>query len=199
MPAGAIRDAIKECQETLFVLDEAYSDLLPEPQWTRGLLDAGNLIVLRSMTKAWGLAGLRVGCALAGEVLAGALRAAKPPWNVNACAQAAGEAALADLDHYHRTVEMLGNEKQRLMQAVRSLGFPIIPSMAAFFLVEVGDARLARQSLLKHGCLVRDCSSFGLPEYIRISPRRPEQNARLLDALATTELARTTLSKTGRL
>lgn len=167
---------------TLFVLDEAYADLLPAPLWTPELLAYGNLIVLRSMTKAWGMAGLRLGYALGAVSLTTPLRLAKPPWNVNACAQAAGLAALADDAHYARTLALLSEQKAVLYDGLYERGWPTLPSAAAFFLVQVGDAAAIRRALLAHGCLVRDCTSFGLPAYIRISPRRPEENQQLLAA-----------------
>lgn len=170
---------------TLFVFDEAYCDLLAAPQWTANLLASDNLMVLRSMTKAWGMAGLRLGYALGSAALMRPLRAAKPPWNVNACAQAAGLAALADQQHYARTLDLLRQEKSVLVNGLRAQGWMVLPSAASFFLVHVGDAAQVKNALLPHNCLVRDCASFGLPEYIRISPRLPEQNQRLLDAFAT--------------
>jgi histidinol-phosphate/aromatic aminotransferase/cobyric acid decarboxylase-like protein len=94
-----VADLVAVHPHTLFVLDEAYCDLLAEPQWERASLVAGNLVVLHSMTKYWGLAGLRLGYAVASRETAAALRAAAPPWSVNACAQAAGIAALDDLAH----------------------------------------------------------------------------------------------------
>src|SRR5450756_1886900 len=93
------------------IRDRAYCDLLPETQWQADLLAAGNLLVLHSMTKYWGLAGLRLGHAVAEPGLAAALRAAAPPWSVNACAQAAGVAALADLEHHRRSVALLTGER----------------------------------------------------------------------------------------
>jgi histidinol-phosphate/aromatic aminotransferase/cobyric acid decarboxylase-like protein len=169
---------------TLFVLDEAYRDLLAAPQWSAALLAAGNLVVLHSLTKAWGLAGLRLGYALLEEGQAAALRAAAPPWNVNACAQAAGLAALADLAHYERSVGLLREGRDRLSAVLGERGWPVEPSAAGFFLVDVGSAPAVRSALLGRGCLVRDCSSFGLPAHVRVSPRLAEQNERLLAAFA---------------
>jgi len=185
----AVAAVIKAHPETLFVLDEAYCDLLPAPQWTPALLEAGNLIVLRSMTKAWGLAGVRLGYALGTAGLMGALRGAKPPWNVNACAQAAGIAALVDTTQYTQTLALLLAERQHLVKALKEQGWPVVSSAAAFFLIDVGDAAAIKRRLLAHGCLVRDCTSFGLPAYVRVSPRRPEQNARLLEAFAAVRCA----------
>jgi histidinol-phosphate aminotransferase len=167
------------------VLDEAYCDLLPLPQWQPALLKSGNLLILRSMTKAMGLAGLRLGYVLGCEELIGILRAAKAPWNVNACAQEAGVAALSDGDHYAKTLALLREQKQALVDGLTQQGWQVLPSAAAFFLLYAGDGAGLKGQLLAQGCLVRDCASFGLPQYVRISPRHAEQNRRLLAAFAT--------------
>jgi L-threonine-O-3-phosphate decarboxylase len=184
VPPALLARLVRGCACTLVVLDEAYCDLLPAPQWDADLLAAGNLIVLRSMTKAWGLAGVRLGYALGDPALMTPLREAKPPWNVNACAQAAGLSALADPAHHDATVALLRTERARLMDALRAQGWTVRPSDAAFFLIEVDDAAAVRAALLTHGCLVRDCTSFGLPGCVRVSPRHPAQNDRLLAAFA---------------
>jgi len=136
------------------------------------------------MTKYWGLAGLRLGHAVAEPGLAAALRAAAPPWSVNACAQAAGVAALRDLEHHRRSVALLTGERDRLVAGLRARGWVTEPTTAGFFLIHVGDAPAARRALLAQGCLVRDCTSFGLPGHVRVSPRRPEQNDLLLEVFA---------------
>lgn len=177
-----IAELVTAYPRTLFVLDEAYCDLLPEAQWSPALLECGNLLILRSLTKAWGLAGLRLGYVLGSETLMAPLRAAKAPWNVNACAQAAGMAALEDAGHYAGALALLREQKGVLVSGLRARGWEVLPSAAAFFLVRAGDAGQLRHALLAHGCLVRDCTSFDLPAYIRISPRRPEQNQQLLAA-----------------
>ena len=184
LPATLVAKVVAANPGTLFILDEAYCDLLAEPQWERDSLAGGNLVVLHSMTKYWGLAGLRLGHAVAAPETAAALRAAAPPWSVNACAQAAGVAALADAQHHERGLVLLRRERDRLTSALRDRGWVVEPSAAAFFLVDTGDAAAARAALLAHGCLVRDCSSFGLPRHVRLSPRRPNENDRLLAAFA---------------
>ena len=186
--AALIAGLLADYPDTLFVLDEAYCDLLPDGQWTPEQLTSDgattNLAVLRSMTKYWGLAGLRLGYAVAAPAEAAALRAAAPPWSVNAAAQAAGLAALADLGHHCAAVALLVAERDRLTAGLRDLGWTTEPTTAGFFLIRTGDAAVARAALLAHGCLVRDCASFGLPEHVRVSPRHPEQNGLLLDAFA---------------
>jgi histidinol-phosphate aminotransferase len=191
LPAALIAALVADHPATLFVLDEAYCDLLPEAQWTPARLSSAgapdgssNLVILRSMTKYWGLAGLRLGYAIAAHEEAAALRAAAPPWSVNACAQAAGLAALADLEHHEKAVALLVAERDRLTAGLRRLGWTIEPTTTGFFLIHTGDATAARSALLARGCLVRDCTSFGLPAHVRVSPRHPEQNDRLLEAFA---------------
>jgi threonine-phosphate decarboxylase len=184
LPAALVAALVTDHPGTLFVLDEAYCDLLPEPQWERESLRLGNLVVLHSMTKYWGLAGLRLGHAVADAAVAAALRAAAPPWSVNACAQAAGVAALDDLDHHERSVGLLVRERDRLISGLSAHGWVTEPTTAGFFLIHAGEASTARRALLAQGCLVRDCTSFGLPAHIRVSPRHPEQNDLLLAAFA---------------
>ena len=194
LPKALVAALVADHPETLFVLDEAYSDLLPEAQWepaqltSAGARDASaNLVILRSMTKYWGLAGLRLGYAIAAPAEAAALRAAAPPWRVNACAQAAGIAALADLEHHRRAIALLVRERDRLVAAVREIGWVTEPTTAGFFLIHAGNAQAVRRELLARGCLVRDCTSFALPAHVRVSPRRPAQNDLLLEALASLE------------
>jgi threonine-phosphate decarboxylase len=184
LPAGVVRALVAEHPDVLFVLDEAYCDLLPAAQWSASLLEAGNLVVLHSMTKYWGLAGARLGYALTCRAEAAALRAAAPPWTVNAFAQAAGVAALADLEHHERSIALLAGERDRLVAGLRALGWVTEPTTAGFFLIHAGDAAALRAALLARGLLVRDCASFGLPAHVRVSPRAPHQNDLLLEAFA---------------
>lgn len=166
---------------TLFAVDEAYLAFAP------GLgsalsLGTDNILALRSMTKDYALAGLRLGYAVGSEAVIAALARVRPAWNVNALAQVAGMAALEDQAHLRRSLEALEQAKAELVAALRELGMSPLPSAVHFFLVQVGDGRALRQALLRHGILVRDCASFGLPAYVRIATRRPEENARLLAA-----------------
>jgi histidinol-phosphate aminotransferase len=182
IPPACIEELVVDFPGTLFVLDEAYCDLLPGSQWTQSVLDRGNLVVLRSMTKTWALAGLRLGYALAHGATAGVLNRAKPPWNVNVCAQSAGIAALREPSGRTRVLDEQREGRDYLMCGLAALGWKVLASDAGFFLVRVGQASEMRGKLLRLGCLVRDCSSFGLPEYVRISPRVPEDNAALVEA-----------------
>lgn len=169
--------------QTLLVVDEAYASLMEPPSCSLGLLDRDNVLIIRSLTKDYALAGLRLGYALGREDLIANLRKVQPPWSVNAAAQAAGLAALADAGYLEGVRRRLAEAKTYLLEGLTALGLACQPSAAPFFLVKVGHAPTMRHQLLQRGILVRDCSSFGLPQHIRLSPRSLEDCRRLLAAL----------------
>jgi L-threonine-O-3-phosphate decarboxylase len=169
---------------TLFVIDEAYLAFAPGLKSALSL-GANNILVLRSMTKDHALAGLRLGYAVGHVPVIRALSQVRPAWNVNALAQAAGLAALGDEAHRQQSLQALARAKEKLVAGMAELGLPPLPSATHFFLVHVGDGAAFRQALLRQGILVRDCASFGLPAHVRIATRRPEENARLLEAIRT--------------
>ncbi|GIX45872.1 MAG: aminotransferase [Candidatus Tectimicrobiota bacterium] len=168
--------------QSLFVVDEAYLPFVAGAASVHTLRLA-NVLALHSMTKAYALAGLRLGYALGPEPVVQALAKAQPPWSVNALAQAAGRAALSDQQHLRTCLARLAQAKGELVRGLQALGLAPLPSATHFFLVPMGNARRCRQALLRQGILVRDCTSFGLPAYIRIATRTPADNARLLAAL----------------
>lgn len=171
------------CPGTLFVVDEAYLTFAHQAPSVLTVLQP-NILVLRSMTKAYALAGLRLGYAVGAPEVLDALRRASPPWSVNALAQAAGIAALQDKAHLEHCLACITQDKQALCTALYTLGLRPVPSTTHYFLVPVFQAFACRQTLLRYGLQVRDCTSFGLPTYVRIAARRPEDNARLVAALA---------------
>lgn len=173
----------EEFAQTLFVVDEAYIDFVPEAPSLAGAV-RHNVVVLRSLTKAYGLAGLRLGYAIAAADVIRELRRVRTPWSVNAAAQAAGAAAVQDQEHQQRTLAQLREAKQSLIERLRSLGLDPLSSLCPFFLVPVVDSARARSTLIRSGVLVRDCSSFGLPGFLRIGTRSPADNARLIEAMA---------------
>jgi histidinol-phosphate aminotransferase len=187
-PTGAVLDpqAIASWARayplTLFIVDESYLAFAPG---LGSAVDAShdNVLVLRSMTKDFALAALRLGYAVGEDKLIAALARVRPPWSVNALAQVAGVAALRDREHLARSLELLAAAKGELTAALLARGMQVLPSAAPFFLVRVGDGAAVRLALLRQGILVRDCASFGLPAYIRICTRRPEENARLVAAV----------------
>lgn len=170
---------------TLFVVDEAYLTFaVGAPSMLQEQPD--NVLVLRSMTKAYALAGVRLGYAVGHPDVLNLLHKVRPPWSVNALAQAAGVVALTDTAHIASSLSHVVQAKQQLVQDLSHVGLQPVSSCTHFFLLRVGDAAACRRALLQRGILVRDCTSFGLPAYIRVATRRPEENARLLAALVET-------------
>jgi histidinol-phosphate aminotransferase len=181
------RDKVEALAEAagkgLLVLDEAYISFVPGAWESRQLLSRGNVVILRSMTKDYALTGLRLGYALCAGDIARALLASQPSWSVNALAQAAGVSALADREHLRRGIGCVEEGKSYLQTELRALGYEILPSAANFLLVKVGDATSLRGQLLSQGICVRDGTSFGLPEYIRIGVRTLPECQRLITVL----------------
>ncbi len=170
--------------ETLFLVDEAYQPFTLEEVPSALLLDAPNLLVLRTLTKDHALAGLRIGYAVGDPGLLNPMRAVRPPWNVNIYAQVAAVTALQHEAYVQTTLRWLRQAVQDLRRAIQEMGFFVLPSVAHFFLVRVGQAMEVRDFLLREfGVQVRDCTSFGLPSYIRVASLRPEENAVLLEGL----------------
>ena len=188
-PDEAITACATRHPDTLFVIDEAYRRFVFEPaigapdEPRRAAQLPANVLLLRSMTKDYALAGLRLGYALGSRAAIHALAQAQPPWSVNAAAQAAGCAALDDEAHVARTLQQLAAARNTLMSDLRRAGLRVWPSATHFFLVETGNGAAFRNTLLKAGLQVRDCASFGLPTCVRIAARRPDDNARLVRAI----------------
>ena len=171
------------CGDSLLVLDEAYITFVNKSWSSLDLIHQGNVIILRSMTKDYALAGLRLGYAIASEEIIKALRRVCPPWNVNIAAQKAGIVAIGDDDFLEQCKQGIKQSKQFLINELRQIGLPPLPSSANFFLIRVGDGKAFRRALLRHGILVRDCASFGLPDYIRIAARTMPECRKLITAI----------------
>jgi len=178
-------------KDSLVVLDEAYVSFVDSAWSSLDLAlhslatstERSNLLVLRSMTKDYAMAGLRLGYGVAKEEIIANLRRICPPWNVNALAQKAGIIAIAREEYLERCQIELRQAKNYLVAELSGLGLPPLPSEANFFLVKVGDAPRFRRELLKRMILVRDCTSFGLPQYVRIAPRPLPQCQKLITAI----------------
>ncbi len=169
-------------KESLLVLDEAYVAFTKQSWNSLDLIQRGNVIVMRSMTKDYGLPGLRLGYAVACREIIDCLRSVLPPWNVNVIAQKVGVAVLQQDEYLNQSLRQVREAKRFLADGLNRLGFKVLPSDAHYFLVKVGQAAQCRRSLLKKGILVRDCTSFGLPEYIRISPRTMPECVKFIEA-----------------
>lgn len=178
-----VGEILSTASDSLVILDEAYI-AFTENVWTSiDSIERNNLIILRSMTKDYALPGLRLGYAIASESIISVLKRVKPPWNVSSVAQAAGIFALTADDYLLACERKIREAKQLLVEGLRSQGFSPLPGQANFFLVKVGDAARFRRDLFSKGILVRDCTSFGLPGYIRLAPRSIAECQRLLAAV----------------
>lgn len=167
----------------LLVLDDSYS-AMSDSRWDAlVLLESGDVVILRSMTKDHALAGVRLGYMVAGPDVIRAARRLQPVWSVNAVAQAAGVVALDDDAHVAAARKVIKQSKKYLYAELGTLGLQFLPSPANFLIVHVRNATKVRNALLQKGIAVRDCTSFGLPNYIRIAVRRLEECQRLIQSL----------------
>ena len=170
----------------LVVLDEAYRDFVDDPDYPDGvalLRRYPRLIVLRTFSKIAGLAGLRVGYAVASDETIGWLNRVREPYNVNRLGQVAALAALEDRDHWEKTRRVILEERAFLSAGLRARGYAFPPSQANFLLVKVPDAPALREKLLRAGIVVRDGADLGFPGHLRISIGRRETNEKLLGFL----------------
>ncbi len=150
---------------------EALPNFVNESLYSQSLIDLGNIIFLRSLTKDYGLAGLRLGYAAAGVNIINTLRLVCPPWNVNSGAQQAGIAVLDAEAYLIQCQKRIRQAKLYLIRELNKLGLTTLPSKTNFILLKVMSGKTFRQSLMKEGIIVRDCASFGLPGYVRIASR----------------------------
>jgi len=175
----------------LCVVDEAYCQFVTDSEYPDSLdyirEGRGDIIVLRTFSKAHGLAGLRIGYGIANEEIIRWQERVRQPFNVNSIAQAGALAALGDRAHVRRTVENNRRGLALLTSGVRSLGLDYVPSQANFFLMNLKGGRLKAgqvyESLLRKGVIVRPMDEYGLPDYIRVTVGRPSENRRFLTAL----------------
>lgn len=169
------------------VLDEAYFEYLPAQLRGDSLswIDAHpNLIVTRTFSKAYGLAGLRVGYAVCQEQVADLLNRVRQPFNVNSLAQASAVAALDDEAFLAHCLKINQEGMEQLTTGLRELGIPYIPSHGNFLACQVGDGAHVNRSLLERGVIVRPIAGYGMPEHLRVSIGLPEENTRFLKVLA---------------
>ncbi len=178
-----IKRILNAIGDNILILDEAYFAFTEKYQSAVDLISRGNVVILRSMTKDYGLAGLRLGYAVASPVIIDSLRRVCPPWNVNVIAQRIGADVLADSDYLEWSQREIRGAKRFLVDGLTRLGFPPLPSDTNYFLVKVVNAGEFRAALLKYGILVRDCTSFGLPQYVRIAPGAMPDCRKLIDAV----------------
>jgi histidinol-phosphate aminotransferase len=173
-------------EHVIAVFDEAYAEYLaPEAAMDlRPLIAEGRKVIgLRTFSKIYGLASLRVGYGYAGTELAKLLNRVRQPFNVNAIAQAAAAAALDDRDFAEKCARENRLGLAQIEAGLGGLGLEWVPSVANFMLVKVGDGARVFGALQARGVIVRPVKVYGLPEWIRVTVGTPEQNARLLAEL----------------
>jgi histidinol-phosphate aminotransferase len=172
----------------LIVVDEAYAEYVDAADFpdTAGLMDEfPNLILTRTFSKAYGLAGLRVGYALASESIVKDLRKVKMPFNVNLAAQKAAVAALDDIEHLERTLRLNGEGKVMLARVLEKTGCTVLPSQGNFLCFQPPrPAGAVCDHLFGQGVIVRPLMRFGLDGWIRVTIGTPDQNAHFLSAMA---------------
>lgn len=180
LPADFVEE-VAAATDGVLVVDEAYfetSGVTALP-----LIDRmPNVVVVRSLSKGFGLAGVRVGYALAGAAISEALRRVRPPGSISVVSAALGAQALSDGESLRQRVRQIKNERVRLQRELVALGLEVRDSAANFLLMRTG--RSAAPALLKRGLVVRTFPTTSpLAEYIRVTVRRPEENDRLVAAL----------------
>jgi histidinol-phosphate aminotransferase len=175
---------------TLVVVDEAYIEYVTAADHADASLWLGefpNLIVTRTFSKAFGLAGLRVGYGLSNPAIANLLNRVRQPFNVNSIALAAASAALRDTAHLRRSIELNQAGLAQLHQGLRAFGVPACASRGNFILFDCGRPALGvYQAMLRQGVIVRPVGNYGLPNHLRVTVGTPEQNQRMLQALQIT-------------
>jgi len=173
-------------QEVLLVLDEAYVDFLDQ---ALDLLPAiresrrANLVLLRTFSKIYGLAGLRIGYGIGCPDFIAQLERIRQPFNTNSLAQAGALAALQDTAHVERARANNSRGLERYIRAFRKMDLEFIPSSANFILVRVGEGRRVFQQMQELGIIIRPMDGYQMPEWVRITVGTPRQNARCLEAL----------------
>ena len=171
----------------LLVIDEAYGEYVRDtsyPNFLNYLKGEHKLIILRTFSKVYGLAGLRIGYGIADEYLIGCLNKIRGPFNTNLLAQVAALAALDDEEHLTKTLTANQEGLNYFYRELDEMGIAYIPTQANFFLVKVGkEAGSVYESLLREGVIVRGMSGYGLPDYLRISVGLPGENEKCIQSL----------------
>ena len=173
--------------QIIVVLDEAYNEYIPDALKSDSLAwlaEFPNLIVTRTFSKAYGLAGLRVGYAFAHPDVADLMNRVRQPFNVNSISLAAAAAGLDDREFVRRSFELNQAGMRQLTAGLTRLGIDYIPSAGNFVSINVKDGAAVFRRLLKRGVIVRPIGAYGMPAYLRVSIGLESENQRFLDALA---------------
>ncbi len=172
-------------EHVLVVFDEAYAEITLDkmPNTMQYVHDKRNCVILRSFSKAYGLAGLRVGYAVGPEPIINALQKPRQPFNVNRLAQTAAEAALDDDEFVERSRELFRESAEYLAQTCEKLAVPYQPTSANYMLLNVGNGAQVAEELMKRGVIVRPMGGYDLPEHVRVSFGTMPENQRLVAEL----------------
>ena len=171
----------------LVVLDEAYIEFVRNkrtPNAVEYVKQDRRVIALRTFSKAYGLAGLRVGYGVMDREVAKYLERVRQPFNVNTMAQVGALAALDDHQHLKKTVDTVWQGMDFLTKRLEESGCRVMPSETNFILVDIGrDAKMVYEKMLREGVIVRAMTAYGLPNHIRITVGLPEENLRCIESL----------------
>ena len=170
----------------IVILDEAYADFVEHPHYPNGLeyVDGHPVIVLRTFSKVYGLAGLRIGYALGGEQLIHCLYQVRDPFPVHRLAQVAAAAALKDIDHAVKSIQLVYEGRRYLYKELDRMGLTYVPSEANFVLIDFGKGiREVFEALLREGIIIRPGQMWGFPTMGRVTLGRMEDNRRFIKAL----------------
>ncbi len=183
-----LHDFVQELpRDVILVVDEAYREYVPRhlrPDVLRHIREGRYLLTLRTFSKAYGLAGLRIGFGIASGEMVEILNRVRQPFNVNTLAQKAALAALDDTGHLEETVRITEAGRRAIETRLKELGLICIPSVANFILVDVGmNGRRVADALLQKGVIVRSMEGYGLPAHIRVTVGTPRENTRAIEAL----------------
>jgi histidinol-phosphate aminotransferase len=173
-------------EDVLLVLDEAYDTFIDVDDFSSGLsyMNNKNVIVLKTFSKAYGLAGLRVGYAIAKPEFTSYMERARQPFNVNLLAQVAAIAALDDKKFMQKSRQLILEGKGYLYNALTKLGIAYVPSVANFILIDVGkDGAIVFRDMLRYGVTVRDMKQYGLKNFVRVTVGTKKENERFIKVL----------------
>lgn len=172
--------------DVLVIVDEAYFEYVSDPDYPDSLRyhrDRKAILTMRTFSKLYGLAGLRIGYAIGDKDIVGLMHRVRQPFNVNAAAQWAALAALGDHEHVERTLKVNRDGMSYLTQQIARLGLKQVPSQANFVLVRVGNGEEIFKRLLPFGVIVRPMGAYDLPGYIRVTVGKMEENVRFIECL----------------
>jgi len=192
-PSGNLLDTkaiegILEAFGGLVVIDEAYIDFTDSKSWIERLSEFPNLVVTQTLSKAYGLAGIRLGICYASTDIISVLNKIKPPYNINLLTQNAAFEGISNQENTKKQIDMILSEREKLIQNLNNLSFvkTIFPSDANFILIRVDDANMRYTQLIAKGIIVRNRHGQPLCDHcLRITVGTPEENLKLIQALQT--------------